>query len=254
VETLYSQRSRYQQIDLTNEGGRVTLFLDGFFQFDTRTERWYHELIAGLPMTMVPEAKRALVMGGGDGLAMREILSYPGVEAAVLAELDPDVVTLCSKPPVSTLNCGSLTDRRVRHVEGDAKVFVYSQPTPWPFDVIIADFPAATSAQLQTLYSPDFYRAVFERLSPDGVFVAQISEDADFLASARRFCRTTLGHAVSLVERPRALEMQAFLYASRRPLRVRREAHGTMLPGAVREIDALLEAGANVITLKMVKR
>ncbi len=113
-----------------------------------------------------------LVLGGGDGLAVREILRYPTVESVTLVDLDPAMTTLFSTNPVLTsLNHGSLRDPRVRVVNADA--FVWLDQQPGSFDFAVVDFPDPTNYSLGKLYTTAFYRLLGRHLSAHGAAVIQ---------------------------------------------------------------------------------
>jgi spermidine synthase len=117
--------------------------------------------------------QRVLVMGGGDGLAVREILKYPGVKEVVLVELDPQITQMFSRLPMLTrLNAGALKDPRVRIVNADAYQWLETQAGTG-FDIVIADFPDPSNHALAKLYSTSFYQRVREHLSASGFLVVQ---------------------------------------------------------------------------------
>ena len=250
MATLFNGRSSYQQIALEGDGGRLYLSLDGYFQFDSKTERWYHGFLVTLPGLIAGDLKRVLIMGGGDGLALRDALAL-GAQEAWLVELDRDVLDLAKRPPISNLNHGSLLgDPRVHVIVADAKEAVDKFPDGF-FDLIVADFPAATSPELATLYEPEFYDKVLPKLSASGVFASQISEEPEFLRQIRLFMEKTLGHGLSLVAMPHRTETQAFVYGSRRPLKVRRWAPAdSPISGITPNLEAALRAGKKVLTYR----
>src|SRR5439155_1889737 len=105
------------------------LFLNGNLQFSSSDEYRYHEALVHPALALFPTARRVLVLGGGDGLAVREILRHPSVEEVVLVDLDPEMTRLgTSNPLLRDLNRGSLSDPRVHVVNADA--FVWLAPPP----------------------------------------------------------------------------------------------------------------------------
>lgn len=247
METLCNQRSQYQEIALGLDGRELTLTLDGYFQFSSETEQWYHGFLVTLPGLIAGDLRRVLIMGGGDGLALRDALRLDPGEA-FLVELDPEMLALSRRPPVVHLNKGSLLDRRAKVIVADAKEAVDQFPDGY-FDLIVADFPAATSPELAKLYEPAFYERVLRKLSPTGVFSSQISEDADFLREVRRFLEKVLGHSFVFVAQPKRTERQAFVYGSRLPFEMRRQAPAdSPVAGLAARIGAALREGKKVIT------
>ena len=154
-------------------GGRpdVRLFLNGDLQFSSIDEYRYHEAL--VHPAMAGPHRRVLVMGGGDGLALREVLRYPDVEEVTLVELDPAVLRLAREDHrLARLNERSLADPRVEVVEADA--FSWVRTAPDPFDVVIADFPDPEDPATAKLYSVEFYGIVSHRvLAPGGRLVVQ---------------------------------------------------------------------------------
>jgi spermidine synthase len=186
-------------------------------------------------------------MGGGDGLALRDLLEL-GPDRAWLVELDPAVIAVSRRSPILDLNRGSLDDPRAKVVVADAKVAIDQFPDGF-FDLIVADFPAATTPELGTLYAPEFYEKILRKLSPVGVFASQISESAVFLRLVRQFLERTLGHAFALISQPKRAETQAFVYGSRQSLVVRREApQGSPIAAIAAKADSALRAGRRVLT------
>ncbi len=171
-EVIFSQQSSYQKIILTRFKDDIRLFLDGSIQFSSIDEYRYHEPLVHIPMHMARTQASILVLGGGDGLAVREILKYPHVERITLVDLDPAVTHLAqTHPTLLNINQRSLFDPKVTIVHADAFSFLHSGSVL--FDVIIIDLPDPNNEQLAKLYSREFYRLIKRRLSEHGVFVTQ---------------------------------------------------------------------------------
>ena len=168
---VHEERTPYQEIVLTESGADLRLFLNGDLQFSSVDEYRYHESLVH-PAMAGPHA-RVLVLGGGDGLAMREVLRYPDVRRAVEVELDPAMVALArDHPRLRALNAGALADPRVQVVSADA--FGWLREQRERFDVVIADFPDPDDAGTAKLYSQEFYDGVRRRLlAPGGRVVVQ---------------------------------------------------------------------------------
>ena len=167
-------QSRYQRIILTRRGADLRLFLDGDLQFSSLDGYRYHEALVHPAMAIHPSPRRVLLLGAGDGLALREILRWPGVEAVDVVELDPVVVRLAeSHPLLRRLNANSLHDPRVQLHLGDAYASLRS--LDHRYDVVIADFPDPDTLPVARLYSVGFYGTLRQRLNPDAVVVTQAS-------------------------------------------------------------------------------
>jgi len=171
-EIILARSSPYQRIVLTRWGDDIRLFLNGHLQFSSRDEYRYHEALVHPALAAHPAPARVLVLGGGDGLAVREILRYPAVASVTLVDLDPEMTRLFATNPLLTeLNARALLDPRVRVVNADA--FVWLAEEPARFDVVIADFPDPHSFSLGKLYSRSFYRLLRARLAPGGLAAVQ---------------------------------------------------------------------------------
>ena len=174
--TVYAKRTRFQQIVLTTYRGDLRLYLNGNLQFSSRDEHRYHEPLVHIPLaalrTRTQRPANVLVLGGGDGMAVRELLKYERVRSVTLVDLDPAIVRLARQNPhLKRLNGGSLSERRVRVVSGDAFKFLKARSRL--YDVIIADLPDPSTGALARLYSVGFYRLIKLNLAPDGVFATQ---------------------------------------------------------------------------------
>ena len=168
-----AERTSYQEIVLTRglASGDLRLFLNGDLQFSSKDEYRYHEAL--VHPAMAGRHERVLVLGGGDGLAMREVLRYPGVREATEVELDPRMIALArGDERLAGLNERSLSDPRVRVVIRDAFRWLRSAPAG-AFDVIVADFPDPDDAALAKLYSVELYGLVRRALAPGGRVVVQ---------------------------------------------------------------------------------
>jgi spermidine synthase len=166
-DIILARTSPYQRIVLTRWSDDLRLFLNGHLQFSSRDEYRYHEPLVHPAMASHPAPRRVLVLGGGDGLAVREILRYAAVERVTLVDLDPEITRLFAENPLLTaVNGHALRDPRVRIVNADA--FVWLAETRETFDVVIADFPDPHNFSLGKLYSRTFYRVLRARLAPGG--------------------------------------------------------------------------------------
>ncbi len=168
---VFVERSLYQEIVLTQGAGDLRLFLNGDLQFSSRDEYRYHEAL--VHPAMAGRRARVLVLGGGDGLAIREILRYADVQRVVNVELDPRMTELARDDDrLSRLNRDALRDPRVQIVNEDA--FRWLRGSSEGFDVIVADFPDPDDAATAKLYSQELYEGLRRRaLAPGGRLVVQ---------------------------------------------------------------------------------
>ncbi|MFM8572355.1 MAG: polyamine aminopropyltransferase [Pirellula sp.] len=160
---IHTVSSPYQRIALTSKRGGFQLFLNGHLQFNSTDEYRYHEALVHPAMIGIDQPKKVLVLGGGDGLATREILRYPSIERVVLVDLDPAITNLSRGfPPLVALNNSSLLDPRVEVVNQDA--FVWVNHSSELFDAVIIDFPDPGSFSIGKLYTTHFFRKLKNRL------------------------------------------------------------------------------------------
>jgi spermidine synthase len=162
-------RSDYQEIVVTERAGDVRLFLDGDLQFSSRDEHRYTEALVHPVLSRDPE--RVLILGGGDGLAAREVLRHPTVREVVQVELDPAVLELASTR-LADLNAGALSDPRVDVVVEDAFRWL-RRADGERFDAVVVDMPDPDTPVLGRLYSTEFYGLVSAVLAPDGLVTVQ---------------------------------------------------------------------------------
>jgi len=171
-EIVYSTSSPYQRIVVTRGGAGFQLFLNGNLQFSSADEYRYHEALVHPAMSAFGSPRRVLILGGGDGLAMREVLKYPSVQRVVLVDLDPKMTALSKAfPPLAELNRRAFDDPRVEVINSDA--FVWIDERRDQFDVAIIDFPDPNTFALGKLYTTRFYRMLRSRLAPDGTIAVQ---------------------------------------------------------------------------------
>ena len=163
------RQSAYQEIVVTRRGNDMRLYLDGGLQFSTRDEYRYTESL--VYPALGAGARSVLVLGGGDGLAARELLRTPGVDKIVQVELDPAVIEL-ARSTMRYANGGSLDNPRVHVVTGDAMKWLRDTTSP-SFDAIIVDLPDPDTPVLGRLYSTEFYALVSRALAPGGLMVVQ---------------------------------------------------------------------------------
>ena len=171
-DVVLARRTPYQRIVITAWKDDLRLFLNSHLQFSSRDEYRYHEALVHPGLAAAPEARHVLVLGGGDGLAVREILKHRNVEQVTLVDLDPEMTRLFSThPELVRLNGGALSDPRVRVVNADA--FVWLEETRDLFDFAVVDLPDPSSFSLGKLYTTAFYRELGRRLAPGARFAVQ---------------------------------------------------------------------------------
>jgi spermidine synthase len=169
---IYAKSSPYQRIVLTRGSGNFRLYLNGNLQFDARDEYRYHEALVHPGLSAVKDANRALVLGGGDGMALREVLRYPGIAHADLVDLDGKVTDLFrNRSDLAALNDSSLSSPRSTVTNADAFAWIRQQEQP--YDFIAVDFPDPVNFSVGKLYSLSFYREVKRLLAPGGIMVVQ---------------------------------------------------------------------------------
>lgn len=210
---IHTQTTPYQRIVITeSRSGDLYLYINGHLQFSSVDEHIYHEFLVHPVMSATTVHKKVLVLGGGDGLAVREILKYKDVESVTLVDIDPEMTSLASElPALVKLNRGSLLNDRVRQRQAggispgdiirisqqgqgyfrrhkefndisvhilnlDAYQFVDS--VSGIFDVIIIDFPDPNNQSLSKLYSREFYTLLKNKLAFDGLLIQQASSPA----------------------------------------------------------------------------
>jgi spermidine synthase len=220
------ESSDYQRVVVTAGPSGVRLFLNGNLQFHSRDEYRYHEALVHPAMAAHGAPRRVLVLGGGDGMAVREVLKYPSVEQVTLVELDPHMTRLFSTRPLLTaLNGGALASPKLRTVNADA--FAWLAGNEEVFDVIVVDFPDPGNFAIGKLYTTSFYKRLDQHLAAGGYAVVQATSP---LIARRSFWTVAATiEAVGLTTTPYHAHVPSFgewgfIIASRRPYR---------LPGAL---------------------
>jgi spermidine synthase len=171
-EIIFARDTRYQHLVLTRFKDDIRLFLNSHLQFSSRDEYRYHEALIHPGLASIPTPRRVLVLGGGDGLAVREILKYPQIESITLVDLDPEMTKIFSSHTMLTqLNQNSLLSPKLHVINADAFPWIDSNTDS--FDFVVIDFPDPTNYSLGKLYTTAFYRAVARHLSAQGVIVVQ---------------------------------------------------------------------------------
>jgi spermidine synthase len=169
---VFAATSPYQRIVVTHGKAGHRLFLNGNLQFAERDEYRYHEALVHPAMAAYGAPRKVAILGGGDGMAAREVLRYPSVDSITLVELDANMTRLFSShEQLVRLNGGSLTSPKLKVVNEDA--FRWLEDTQEMFDVIIVDFPDPTNFSLGKLYTTSFYALMEKHLAASGYAVIQ---------------------------------------------------------------------------------
>jgi spermidine synthase len=171
---VYAKSSPYQRIVVTRGRTGYSLFLNGNLQFNSFDEYRYHEaLVHPAFAAFNGNAKRVLILGGGDGLALREVLKYNSVESVDLVDLDPEMTRVAySVPALGELNKHAFDDTRVHVTNADGFVWLDEIKTE-PYDIAIVDFPDPNNYALGKLYTTRFYHLLKSKLRPDSSVVIQ---------------------------------------------------------------------------------
>jgi spermidine synthase len=169
---VYTETTPYQRMVVTRWRDDIRLFLNNNLQFSSRDEYRYHEALIHPALATLPHPARVLVLGGGDGLAVRELLKYPTIQSITLVDLDPAMTRLFSHhPQLTQLNEHSLTSHKVQVVNADALVWL--EQDAGRYDFIVVDFPDPSNYSVGKLYTEAFYRLMDRHLKEDGLAVIQ---------------------------------------------------------------------------------
>ena len=206
---LYEADSAYQRIeilDLARFG--PTLFLDGMMQCAATDERLYHEALVHPALLAHPAPRSVLVVGGGDGGALREALKHPTVERAVLAELDPDVIS-AARAHLPGITGGALDDARTEIVLGDARDTIADRAGA--FDAILLDLTEPVEEGVSSLlFTRELYDLAARALTPQGAMAVQAADASPGRGQLLADVCATLG-AVAPRVRPLTMAVPSFL-------------------------------------------
>jgi spermidine synthase len=198
-DVVHASSSPYQRIVVTRGKRGFSLFLNGNLQFASVDEYRYHESLVHPAMVRAGAVGRVLILGGGDGLAAREVLRYPEVESVTLVDLDPAITGLATRyEDLAALNGRAMTHPKMRVINTDAMKFLAEGEAL--FDVVVVDFPDPNNFSLGKLYTTGFYKLLKKRLAPDGVAVVQST--SPLFARRSYWCVNTTIKAVGLWTEP----------------------------------------------------
>lgn len=182
---VYSHTTPYQKIVLTNQGADFQLYLNNNLQFDTKDEYRYHECLVHPVMGFAASVEKVLILGGGDGLAAREVLKYDEVKFVTLVDLDEGMTQLFAKNPrLMAYNKQSLTNPKMEVINQDAFLWVKNNKTK--YDVVIIDFPDPTNYSIGKLYTNYFYECLKQSLKSESV--VSIQTTSPFTAPNAYWC------------------------------------------------------------------
>jgi spermidine synthase len=172
-KVIYSEQTKYQNIVLTEWKDEHWLYLNGNLQFCSIDEKMYHEPLVHPIMSLHPKPQRVLILGGGDGCAVREILKYKDVEKIDMVDLDPKMTDLGTNNPILIeINQGSMHSDKLSIFNKDAYIHLEQNSTDF-YDVIIADLPDPRNIELGRLYSHEFYTLCSRKLRKNGLIITQ---------------------------------------------------------------------------------
>ncbi|MCP4520232.1 MAG: polyamine aminopropyltransferase [Cytophagales bacterium] len=190
---IYEEQTPYQLIKITERNNIHRLIINDDQQLNTSDEYLYHEPLVHPVMKLTNTPKHVLILGAGDGCAVREVLKYPSVEKITLVDLDPAMTRLASSNPIFTeLNKNAFQNQKVNIVHADA--FNYLEDNEVYFDVMIIDFPDPKTVDLNRLYTHEFYKLCAKRLRSHGAIITQAISPY-FTPSAFQCVERTVKHA-----------------------------------------------------------
>ncbi len=171
-KVILSLNTPYQHLTVTQWHKDIRLFINGGLQFSSLDEHRYHESLVHPVMALNGSARSVLVLGGGDGLAIRELLKYPEIEQIHLVDIDPAMTKVFQETPIlRQLNQNSLSHSKVKIIHQDAYKFV--ELDTHFYDVVLVDLPDPSHTALAKLYSRGFYQLLQKRLRLGGSIVVQ---------------------------------------------------------------------------------
>lgn len=203
---ILSEQTQYQHIVLTRHKDDLRLFIDGNVQFCSKDEYRYHEALVHIPMSQAAKKDKVLILGGGDGMAVRELLKYEGTQIT-LVDLDPEMIRICSENKIiAGLNENSLKSDRLKIINDDAYRFL--EENEEDYDVIIVDLPDPNNESLNKLYTNVFYRLCQNSLTGDGILAVQST--SPYYATKAFWCIGKTLESEGFFVKPYHLQVPAF--------------------------------------------
>ena len=182
---VHVSQSRYQKIVITQKEGFFWLFINGNQQLSSFDEWLYHEPLVHPAMQLSDVRKNILVMGGGDGCAVKEVLKYHEVKSITVIDLDSTMINLSKNhPALLSMNEGSFDNKKVTVHYQDA--FLFDQHTDKKYDLIIVDLPDPRAIDINKLYTVQFYKKLYNLLTPSGVLITQAG--SPYFATRAFYC------------------------------------------------------------------
>lgn len=204
---ILARSSPYQRVIVTSNKGRFKLYLNGNLQFSSDDEYRYHEALVHPPFRCNPEIKRVLVLGGGDGMAVRELLKYKQVNSIQLVDLDPVMLQMFKDNALlAKLNQQALSDKRLKIYNDDAMKWVSKCKDS--FDLICVDFPDPGNYAIGKLYTNTFYKSILPLLKSNGLMVVQST--SPFFAPKSFWCVDRTIQSVGLNTLPYHIYLPSF--------------------------------------------
>ena len=203
---ILSEQTQYQKIVVTRHKDDIRLYIDGNVQFSSMDEYRYHEALVHIPMSVTGDRSEVLILGGGDGMAARELLKYPDTKITLI-DLDGEMTRLCSEDKlISTLNEGALSSDRVTIINMDA--YEYLESCDKKYGVVIVDLPDPNNEALAKLYSNVFYRLCGSVLKQGGVI--NVQSTSPYYATKSFWCVNRTLVSEGFVTAPYHLQVPAF--------------------------------------------
>lgn len=243
-QVIWKTQSPYQSLTVTNNWRKndIRLYIDGHLQFSETDEYRYHEALVHPVMSQSNIPQNVLILGGGDGLAVREVLRHDAVQHIDIVDLDPEMTKLGQTfAPVVRLNKGAMNDPRVNVINADAFNFIRNPPRR--YDRVIIDFPDPHNEALAKLYSVEFYTGVRNIMTENGALVTQSS--SPFFAprtywTVAETLDTVFDHATSYQIAIPSFGLWGFHIAALEPLDFR------ALPGDLKSFDEDVFAASRI--------
>ena len=187
---IYSTSTSYQRIVITKAPHDLRLFLNNNLQFSSRDEYRYHEALVHPGLASVDTPRHVLILGGGDGLAAREVMKYPSIENVTLVDLDPAMTHLFTgNDLLSSLNNHVFDSPKMHVINADAFLWLKEHKSDLqrnPPDFIIADFPDPANYSIGKLYSLTFFKLLHDIIAEHGVIVVQST--SPYIATKSYWC------------------------------------------------------------------
>lgn len=182
---IFSKNSKYQRIVLTHEREDYRLYLNNNLQFSTFDEYRYHEMLVHPAMSFSDDISNVLILGGGDGMAAREILKYDKVKKITLVDLDSEITKMFKENNIlKKFNQNSLNNSKIKIINQDA--FIWLKQNKTKFNVVIIDFPDPSNFSIGKLYSKQFYKILSKSLAEN--YILSIQSTSPFFAPKSYWC------------------------------------------------------------------